>query len=181
MRHHIFFNSVSSVIKSITWTHQPPTTHNKKDQTTKNKQILPTKRLTRSKGINKQPRTCQKNTTVLSNTPSASPKLIGETHQNPKKIPAASHYAYRGNTWLATTNGLLSNSDINDTPPPGMTHAQKMGILDSTPPPGLTHVQKMRILAERPQKSWSDAQSNWLRGAIRSTSTSPSAIAHQRK
>ena len=74
---------------------------------------------------------------------------------------------------MATTDGMKSNCD--DTPPPGMTHAQKMGI-QNTPQIGMTH-SKMGIPAERPRKSWSDAQCNWLRGAIRSTSASPCAIA----
>ena len=49
------------------------------------------------------------------------------------------HFTYGGHLMLATTDRLKSSTE-NFTPPPGMTHAQKMGIL-----------------AERPRKSWSDA------------------------
>ena len=38
-----------------------------------------------------------------------------------------SHFAYEGHKRLATTDGMKSN--CVDTPPPGMTHAQMMGIL----------------------------------------------------
>ena len=85
--------------------------------------------------------------------------------QNSRTLPRPndlSHLAYGGHKRLATTDGMKSNCD--DTPPPGMTHAQKMGI-PNTPPPGMTHV-KMGILAERPRKSWNDAQSKRLRGAL---------------
>ena len=85
------------------------------------------------------------------------------------------HCAYEGHKRLATTDGMRS-TQLDEPPPSGTTHVQKMGILVKTPPPGMTHAQKMGITATMSRKSWNDAQSKRLRGAIRITSASPSAI-----